>query len=114
VDPRVIVARTLRRSQTTAERKLWWLLRSKALAGYKFYRQHPIGPYFADFCCRSKKLIVELDGYHHLNTQEYDDVRTEFIKANGYSVIRFWNREVITQERKVVETILKHLKESLV
>jgi very-short-patch-repair endonuclease len=110
VNPRVTLARLLRHNQTLAERKLWWILRSRALEGYKFYRQHPIGPYFVDFCCHKGKVVIELDGYHHLNTQEYDDYRTEYLLACGYQVIRFWNREVITQEKLVVEKILHTLK----
>jgi very-short-patch-repair endonuclease len=58
-------ARELRKGQTRAESRAWWLLRSRNLAGFKFRRQHPIGPYFVDFCCPDLKLIVELEGSVH-------------------------------------------------
>src|SRR5262245_13390353 len=85
----------LRRNQTRLERKLWWLLRRKELAGYKFYRQFPIGRFVVDFCCRSKRLVIELDGSQHLDVQEYDHERTTYLEAEGYYVLRFWNNEMM-------------------
>src|SRR5947209_8863330 len=58
-------ARSLRRKKTSAEAMLWQALRNRALSQHKFARQEPIGPYFADFCCRERKLIIELDGATH-------------------------------------------------
>ena len=58
-------ARRLRKSQTQAEGRLWSLLRSKQLCGLKFRRQHPIGPFFADFACQSHHTVIELDGDYH-------------------------------------------------
>jgi very-short-patch-repair endonuclease len=109
---RTPVARQLRRQQTLAERKMWWLLRSRALCGFKFHRQYAIGPYFADFCCRTANLIVELDGSQHIDAQEYDEERTRYLEAGGYKVIRFWNNEVISQEKVVLQTILSALSPS--
>jgi very-short-patch-repair endonuclease len=57
----------LRKAQTKAESRAWWLLRNRYLAGFKFRRQHPIGPFFADFCCPELKLIIELEGSVHSN-----------------------------------------------
>ena len=86
-------ARHLRRDATDAEALLWACLRSRQLDGAKFVRQHPIGPYVVDFCCRSVRLVIELDGGQHAESTA-DEVRTRVIEANGYTVIRFWNNDV--------------------
>lgn len=87
-------ARELRRKQTPAERKLWGCLRRKQLHGLKFRRQHPIGPFIADFCCAAHKLVVEIDGPSHGSQVEYDQVRTAWLEERGYKVIRFTNEHV--------------------
>ncbi|MDR2710039.1 MAG: DUF559 domain-containing protein [Burkholderiales bacterium] len=69
-----INAKTLRRTMTESERRLWFHLRSEQL-GVKFRRQHPLGSYIADFVCLSPKLIVELDGSQHAQHQAYDHKR---------------------------------------
>ena len=101
-------ARTLRHGDNMAEAVLWNELKAKKLTGYKFARQVPIGPYFADFVCRSAKLIVELDGSHHADST-YDRSRDEFMRNVGYSVIRFWSHDALKQTRSVCETILTAL-----
>ncbi|RWC82572.1 MAG: endonuclease domain-containing protein, partial [Mesorhizobium sp.] len=88
-----------------AEAALWNELKAKRLGGYKFVRQMPIGPYFADFACRSQRLIVELDGSQHADSS-YDRGRDEFMRREGFSVLRFWNFDVLTNTRSVCETIL--------
>ncbi len=60
--PTTARSRSLRRNQTDAEARLWHHLRDRRLSGCKFRRQVPVGPYFADFACTEKRLIVELDG----------------------------------------------------
>jgi very-short-patch-repair endonuclease len=89
----VLKAKQLRRSSTEAEKKLWRGLRTK-LPGYKWRRQMPVGPYFADFACFAKRLIVELDGRQHSEAAEYDRSRTLFLKGQGYRALRFWNHGV--------------------
>ncbi len=81
----------MRRSQTHAETVLWRALRGRSLDGLKLVRQEPIGPYFADFVCRDKKLVVEIDGATHSTEEELrnDARRTEFLRGNGYRVVRF-------------------------
>jgi very-short-patch-repair endonuclease len=79
-------ARKLRQGGNIAEALLWDELKAKGLGGYKFTRQMPLGPYFADFACRSHKLVVELDGSHHADSA-YDHRRNEFMRAQGYSVL---------------------------
>jgi very-short-patch-repair endonuclease len=86
----------LRRNETEAERRLWNLLRNRNIRGLKFVRQHAIGPYFADFVCRDHMLIVEVDGSQHAGS-ESDVVRTAFLNARGYHVLRFWNNEVLAE-----------------
>src|SRR5256885_1095580 len=73
---RKIGARRLRRNETEAENILWQQLRNRKLEGLKFRRQFPIGPFFADFCCLERKLIVEVDGGQHKENRENDENRT--------------------------------------
>ncbi|RWN01149.1 MAG: endonuclease domain-containing protein [Mesorhizobium sp.] len=105
---RITRARALRRGDNQAEATLWNELKAKRLGGYKFVRQMPIGPYFADFACRSEKLVVELDGSQHAENS-YDRRRDEFMRGEGFSVIRFWNVDVLKKSRSVCETILAAL-----
>jgi very-short-patch-repair endonuclease len=102
-------SRALRSNPTDAERKLWWALRRKALAGARFRRQHPLGEFFADFCCLEHKLIVEVDGSQHEQSQEYDQRRTRLLESLGFRVLRFWNTDVLTNLDGVLTVILEHL-----
>ena len=67
-------ARELRSLSTQPERILWFALRNRGVAGLKFRRQFPIGPYFADFVCLEANLVVELDGESHEGREEYDEI----------------------------------------
>ena len=98
-------ARELRFDETEAEYRLWGELRSRHLNGYKFVRQVPLGPFFADFLCREKGLIVEIDGSQHAESPT-DESRTTWLNSHGYSVLRFWNHEVLAERRAVLDTIL--------
>jgi very-short-patch-repair endonuclease len=91
-----------------AEAILWNELKAKKLAGHKFVRQMPIGSYFADFACRSGKLIVEVDGSQHANS-DYDRRRDEFMRGEGYSVMRLWSGDVLKDLAGVCDTILAAL-----
>jgi very-short-patch-repair endonuclease len=101
-------AKQLRTNATDAERLLWQRLRSRQLAGYKFRRQHPIGPYFADFACIEARLVVELDGGQHVTPEGLlsDERRSAALAAQGYVVLRFWNHDVLQQTDVVLESIL--------
>jgi len=101
-------ARALRWTENSAEGLLWQELKSRKLGGYHFTRQFPIGPYFADFACRRKKLIVEIDGSQHANST-YDRRRDAFMRSQGFSILRFWNTDVLKQRSQVCETILAAL-----
>ena len=92
-------ARLLRRDQTDAEARLWYGLRERRLEGFRFRRQFPIGNFIVDFCCRDKRLVVEVDGGQHME-------RGELIEARGYRVLRFWNSDVLSNLDGVLEQIL--------
>jgi very-short-patch-repair endonuclease len=102
-------ARQLRRDQTDAEQRLWAKLRDRQLGGAKFRRQHPIGPFVADFCCPQRKLIVELDGGQHAEDVAADQKRSRFLEAQGYRVLRFWNHDVLKGTDAVLERIAEAL-----
>jgi len=104
----VRVERKLRGAQTDAERKLWFALRDRRLGGFKFIRQEAIGPFIADFVCRERKLIIEVDGGQHAESQR-DAVRDAYLAREGYRVMRFWNNDVLTNREGVLLTILDAL-----
>ena len=101
-------ARRLRQSMTDAERRLWFAMRDRRLAGYKFRRQHPIGDYIVDFACTKYHLVVEADGGQHADN-ENDERRTAKIEALGWRVIRFWNNDILANTEGVILTILREL-----
>src|SRR3546814_14447490 len=87
-------ARQLRHNQTDVEHCLWRLLRDRRLEGFKFRRQHPIGPYFADFACVAEQVVIEADGGQHVDRVAYDQARTTYLEANGRSEERRVGQEV--------------------
>jgi primosomal protein N' (replication factor Y) len=99
-------ARALRQQMTESEYQLWFLLRGRRLEGCKFRRQHPIGPFVADFACVAQRLIVELDGGQHAETRAVQDARrTAWLEAQGWRVLRFWNDQVHSTPDEVTEAI---------
>nr|MBC8289238.1 DUF559 domain-containing protein [Planctomycetota bacterium] len=88
-------ARDLRQKTTKAETLLWQALRAKRFCGLKFRRQHPVGPFFADFACSTRKCIIEVDGGYHEETEEKDRARQRYLEQHGWRVIRFSNDEVL-------------------
>jgi len=105
-------ARRLRVNQTDAEHRLWSRLRSRRLAGFKFRRQHPIGPFVADFFCLEAKLVIELDGSQHADQLVPDERRSEYIRGVGYTVLRIWNPEVMSEIDAVLQRIAQALEQS--
>ena len=97
-------AKELRNNQTEAERALWRYLRKRQMA-VKFRRQQPIGPYIVDFVCFEKRLIIEVDGGQHQERIEYDEARTDWLKQQGYKILRFWNNEVLSEPAGVITAI---------
>ncbi len=104
-------AQDLRQAMTDAEHKLWYHLRNRRLAGYKFRRQVPIGCYIADFVCLNPKLIVEADGGQHLAQHHHDKQRSAYLQQQGFAVLRFWNDEILTQTETVLQVIADKLDE---
>ena len=104
-------ARRLRREQTDAERLLWGQLRDRRLAGFKFRRQAPRAPFIVDFVCAERGLVVELDGSQHGEAKavDYDARRSAVLARDGLRVVRFWNEDVLTNLRGVVDAILWEL-----
>ena len=100
----------LRRNLTSAEQRLWAVLRNQQIEGVRFRRQHAIGNFIVDFCAPHQKLIIELDGSQHLEQEEYDAERTAFLQSQGYQVLRFWNLDVIKDLRGVISAIESALK----
>ena len=88
-------ARELRLIDSRAEQTVWELLRAHRMGGLKFRRQHPIGPYFADFACVARKLVIEVDGDHHALQREADSRRTDLMEQAGWRVIRFSASEAV-------------------
>ena len=100
-------ARELRRTSTFPERLLWKLLRGGRLGYLKFRRQHPVGPYVADFYCHEAKLVVEIDGATHDLRAEEDRRRTEYLQAHGLSVLRVSNEDVLRNLEGVAIAVLR-------
>ncbi len=106
-------ARSLRRAPSEAEKRLWGFLRDRRLNDFKFVRQAPLGPYFADFLCRDRRLIVGVDGVTHGEDHQvsHDLRRTRYLESQGYRVLRVWNIEVFTNLDGVLTAILIELED---
>ena len=98
-------ARALRKQSTDAERLLWSRLRNRRMMGLKFRRQAPIGRYIVDFVCHERNLIIEVDGGQHQERQAADRIRTEWLNSQGFTVVRYWNNEVLVELEGVLESI---------
>jgi very-short-patch-repair endonuclease len=105
------VAHTLRANSTEAEAILWRHLRQLDVQGSHFRRQVVIGPYIADFACMNERLIIEVDGSQHGSEKGLaaDELRTKWLEAEGYRVLRFWNNEVTEETEAVLEAIFHAL-----
>lgn len=88
-----------------AQGKLWEMLRNKQLNGFAFIRQVLVEPFIVDFACIELKFIVELDGGPHTEQQYYDRRRSEYLRNQGYLVVRFFNAEVLSSMAKVADTL---------
>jgi very-short-patch-repair endonuclease len=98
------VARSLRKYSTDTERHLWRHLKDRQIEGFKFRRQQPIGRYVVDFVNFEKKVVVELDGGQHA-LDPGDKIRDEWLRAEGYKVLRFWDNQVFSNLQGVLENI---------
>jgi very-short-patch-repair endonuclease len=103
--PATARAGALRKRSTEAERLLWTHLRSRQLEGQKFRRQAPVGPYVVDFLCPETRFVIELDGGQHADQREKDEERSPRLAGWGFSVLRFWNNDVLGNTEGVLEAI---------
>jgi len=103
-------ARALRVDLTNAERKLWYALRDRRFAGYKFRRQVPVGPYIADFLCYEARLVIEVDGGQHAESAR-DTRRDRWFAQNGFRVLRFWNNEILQNLEGVWTVVFEALEQ---
>jgi very-short-patch-repair endonuclease len=101
-------SRALRARMTDAERKLWFALRDRRFAGFKFRRQVPIDRFIADFVCFDARLIIEVDGGQHAGSLQ-DRRRDRWFAANGFRVVRFWNNEVLSNLEGVLTALSAEL-----
>jgi very-short-patch-repair endonuclease len=102
-------ARVLRTCLTDAERKLWFALRDRRFAHFKFRRRVPIGRFIADFICFEARLVIEVDGGEHADSVQ-DQRRDRWFVANGFRVLRFWNNEVLSNPEGVMTLLAETLK----
>ncbi|MDX8524695.1 DUF559 domain-containing protein [Mesorhizobium sp. MSK_1335] len=100
-------AKSMRRSMTDAELKLWNELRAHRLMGMSFRRQVPVGPYIVDFACSAHRLIVEVDGSQHADAEHlrHDEARSVYLSASGWTILRFWNDDVIRD----IDNVCQHI-----
>ena len=97
-------AKWMRANPTDAERRMWSLLRNKRFAGYKFKRQVVIERYIADFVNFDQRLIVEADGSQHVENA-YDARRDAWLRDQGFTLLRFWNIEILKERDSILEAI---------
>ena len=100
-------AKSMRRVMTDAELKLWNELGAHRLMGLSFRRQVPIGPYIVDFACSIRRLVVEVDGSQHADAEhaESDAVRSAYLTSSGWTILRFWNDDVIRD----IDNVCRHI-----
>ena len=113
--PKQSQARSLRKKATWAEKRLWALLRSRRLAGYKFRRQYAAGPYHLDFYCIEAGVAVESDGFGHGHpaARKQDQERDAYLARKGILVKRIWNSQLAKPDEResFVESLWRLLQE---
>jgi very-short-patch-repair endonuclease len=100
-------ARLMRHVMTDAELKLWNELRAHRLMGLSFRRQFPIAGYIVDFACPSKRLVVEVDGSQHAEGRQLavDEERRRRLEQDGWTVLRFWNDDILRD----IDNVCRHI-----
>jgi very-short-patch-repair endonuclease len=102
-------ARKLRKNSTEAENLLWQKLRNRQLEGFKFRRQQPVGSYILDFVNFEKRIVIEVDGGQHAVLKDKDKKRDDWLKAEGFEVMRFWNNEVFENLDGILQIVRNKL-----
>ena len=103
-------ARWMRAHPTEAEKRLWFFLRDRRLAAFKFRRQQVIGPYIVDFVCMASRLIIEADGSQHADNKD-DARRDAYLRAQGFRILRVWNNQVLREGASVAAAIFASLED---
>jgi very-short-patch-repair endonuclease len=103
------LAQKMRNEMTETEKILWSELSLRKLDGLRFRKQHPIGRYIADFCNPSTKLVIEVDGEIHSSQKDYDKNRDEYLKALGYTTLRFSDKQIKENLEDVLAIIRKNI-----
>ena len=106
-------AKEMRSDPVVTEKLFWSLVRNRRLGGHKFKRQVPIGPYIADFVCAEGDVIVELDGPTHEVRAGYDAARDAWLRAQGYTVLRFTNAAFTADVDLTLNAIVYAIREAL-
>src|SRR3546814_19189088 len=88
-----------------AERRLWSRIRARQIVDTRFTTKFPLGPFICDFVSRGPKLIIEVDGGQHAEQAKTGAGRTAYLKSGGYSLIRFWNNDVLEYTEGVVHAL---------
>jgi very-short-patch-repair endonuclease len=101
-------ARNMRRAATDAEAAMWHLLRDRRFSSVKFRHRAPFQNYILDFVCFDRKLVIEIDGSQHLDS-ERDEKRDAVLAHEGFRVIRCWNNDVLQRRTPVVEDLFARL-----
>jgi very-short-patch-repair endonuclease len=101
-------AKNLRRRATDAEEAMWHLRRGRRLSKVKFRRQAPFRNYILDFVCFERRVVVEIDGSQHLDS-ERDKERDSLLASEGFQVIRYWNNDVLQRRTAVLEDLFAKL-----
>lgn len=103
-------SREIRKNMTPQELKMWNYIRKEQL-GIKFRRQHPINnKYIADFACPERKIIIEIDGSQHIESDD-DKYRTFYIENTGYQIVRFYNNDIDTNIEGCIEYLQNVIKQ---
>jgi len=98
-------AKSMRHEPTEAEKVLWRILRNRRLSMPKFRGQAPIPPYIVDFVCFEHRVIVEADSSQHAENAN-DKRRDAFLASEGFTIVRFWNHEILNDARVIEDAIL--------
>ncbi len=108
---KISFARSLRKRSTDAETALWRRLRGQQTGGVKFRRQVPIGPYIVDFASYDPHIVIELDGSQHAEPghSKRDAVRDRWLRTQGFTILRFWDTDVLANPEAVLSAILDTL-----
>jgi len=101
-------ARDMRRTATLAEAAMWHLLRDRRFSKVKFRRQVPFQNYILDFGCFERRLLIEIDGSQHLDSNR-DERRDAVLASDGFQIIRYWNNDVLQRRNVVLEDLFAKL-----